>query len=217
MRGAQSPPFLGQPSALLAFSSRICFPSGLGEGGKVSSISQSGKGAAASLRSPASPCGSRQQQQQRRWSVRARVWLCVCLCNESPRHCLLPSLLPCLPDGAFHLGCCLLSGLLPRREEEEEEEGLLAVMKARPRRAAHFRHPAFPFSLSLRSFGCGCRQEHLKVPFCAALGSPGSILRHHPACQPAPSRPPGTPGGCSQHRLSWHVFASLRSARGSGR
>lgn len=91
--GAQSPPFLGQPSALLAFSSESVSHQGW-ERGKVSSISESGKGAAASLRSPASPCGS--------WAS-----LCVCMyafvmnppaivCSPPCRRCwsLSPGLLP---------------------------------------------------------------------------------------------------------------------------
>lgn len=130
----------------------------------------------------------------------ACVPMCGCACAFVMNHPAIVCSPPCRPMQPFTwaaacLPACLLAGLLPGREEEEEEEGLLVVMKARPGRAALFRqqHPAFP--LSLHSFGRGCRQEHLKVPFCAALGSPGSILRHRPARQPAPSRPPGTPGG----------------------
>lgn len=92
LHGAQSPPFLGQPSALLAFSSKSVSHQGW-ERGKVSSISESGKGAAASLRRPASPCGSRQCRASECVCVCMYVYMYVCLCNESPRHCLLPSLL----------------------------------------------------------------------------------------------------------------------------
>lgn len=102
LRGAQSPPFLGQPSALLAFSSESVSHQGW-ERGKVSSIPESGKGAAASLRSPASPCGSR----QRRVTMCVCVYVCmhVCLCNESPRHCLLPSLLPAMEPFTWATAC----------------------------------------------------------------------------------------------------------------
>jgi len=145
LRGAQSTPFLGQPSALLAFSSESVSHQGW-ERGKVSSISESGKGAAASLRSPASPCGSRQ----------CRASMCVCVYVRTyafvMNHPAIVCSPPCCPagHGAFHLGCCLPAGLLPRWEEEEEEEGLLVVIKARLGRAAIFRlqHPVFPLSPS---------------------------------------------------------------------
>lgn len=198
-------PFLDSPVPCWRFPPNL-FPIRAGRGGRCPASRGAG-GELCLCPESRSPCGS---------AARGAV----CLCNESPRHCLLPSL---LPRWSFHLGCCLSAGLLPSWEEEEREEGLLAVIKARAGRAAIFspQHPGFPPSPPREAaFWCGCRQEHLKVPFCEVVGSPGSILRHHPRCLRclrAPSRPPAPLGGSSQRRLSWHVFRSLRSAQGSGR
>lgn len=107
LRGAQSPPFLGQPSALLAFSSESVSHQGW-ERGKVSSISESWKGAAASLRSPTSPCGSQQ--------CGASMCMYVCLCNESPHHCLLPSLLLLMEPFTWAAACWQPSSKMGRGE-----------------------------------------------------------------------------------------------------
>lgn len=67
----KSPPFLGQPSALLAFSlvsvSNQCLEKG---GGEVLSFQETGKGCVASLSCSANPCGS-------------SLFWSVFLCNES--------------------------------------------------------------------------------------------------------------------------------------
>lgn len=73
---------------------RICFPSGLGEGEGVEHLGE-WEGSCCLLKESRQPMWQPAAPEERA-CVCSCVCMYVCLCNESPRHCLLPSRLPAM-------------------------------------------------------------------------------------------------------------------------